>query len=79
MFLTTCAFDPFVAQVGRQRNRSLAISTHRMRNKMSTKTELQAENEALREALINVHSAIEDALGVSDDELAEMESEEEEE
>ena len=46
---------------------------------MPTKTELQAENEALREALINVHSAIEDALGVSDDELAEMESEEEEE
>ena len=44
---------------------------------MSTKIELQAENEALREALINAHSTIEDALGVLDEELAEVEGEEE--
>ena len=43
---------------------------------MPTKIELQAENEVLREALINARDTIADAIGELDDELAEVEGEE---
>ena len=50
--------------------------THQLRIHMPTKIELQAENEALREALINARDTIADAIGELDDELAEAEGEE---